>query len=31
VLGETRRYEQMNRGAQKLIVTAGYDGLEVIV
>jgi phosphoribosyl 1,2-cyclic phosphodiesterase len=30
-LGETRRYEQINRGAQRLIVTAGYDGLEVIV
>jgi phosphoribosyl 1,2-cyclic phosphodiesterase len=31
ILGETRRYEQIIRGAQRLIVTAGYDGLEVMV
>jgi phosphoribosyl 1,2-cyclic phosphodiesterase len=31
MLGETRRYEQINRGASRLIVTAGYDGLEVVV
>jgi hypothetical protein len=31
ILDDTRRYEQIDRGAQRLMVTAGYDGLEVMV
>ena len=31
VLGETRRYAEINEFPQKLTVTSAYDGLEIVI
>jgi hypothetical protein len=31
VLGETRRYAEINESPQKLIVSSAYDGLEIVL
>ena len=31
VLGETRRYSEINGSPQKLTVSSAYDGLEIVL